>query len=129
MNITAAFKDFLVTEGFGVFGDDLFIGTIPQESPDKAMWILSGGGSPSSDKFTNNKEKQYIVSVFYRNTDQEDVYETLQRLEELVNSNGCTQLGDYDTFDMQCTLFPTDNDLDQEDRTVGLIEVTITIYV
>jgi hypothetical protein len=129
MNITEAFKDFLVAEGFGTFGSDLFIGTVPKSAPNNCMWILSAGGSPISRNITNNKQKQYIVSVFYRNTDQQDVYETLQELEELINSDGCTQLGSYNTFDIECTLFPTDNDLDMEDRSVGLIEVAITIYL
>lgn len=129
MNITRSFADFLVAQGFGTLSTDIFVGGVPQDAGNKALWLLSGGGSPTQTNVTNNKQKQYIINVFYRNTNQEDVYDTLQAIEELINSDACTQLGGYDTLDMTCTLFPTDNDLDVEDRTVGLLEITVTTYL
>jgi hypothetical protein len=128
MNITREFVNFLATKGFGTFGTSIFIGGVPQEAPDASMWVLSGGGTPSVKNETNNMRKKYVFNVYYRNKDAEDVYETLQELEELINSDACTQLGSYETLDMECTLFPTDQDLDIEDRTVGLLEVTATVY-
>ena len=128
MNVTKEFAEFLEDEGYGTLGTDLFVGGAPQDAPDVCYWVLSGGGSPTSTNLTNNKQKQYIINVFFRDTDQENVYEKLQAIEELINSDACTQLGSYEVLGIECTLFPTDNDLDVEDRTIGLLEATITIY-
>lgn len=129
MNIAKSFAEFLVDNGYGTLGVDLFIGGVPQDAGNKAMWILAGGGAASTKNTTNEKLKQYIISVYYRNTDMQDVYETLQRLEELINSDACTQLDGYDTIDLEATGFPTDNDLDADDRTIGLLQVTLTTYL
>jgi hypothetical protein len=46
----------------------------------------------------------------------------------LVNKNACTQLTNFDTIDMEATLLNTDQDIANEDRTVGLVQVTVTVY-
>ena len=66
--------------------------------------------------------------MYYRSKDQELVYDTLQELEEAINSDKCATLVDYETVEMEATSFPTDQDLDVEDRTVGLLQITITTY-
>jgi hypothetical protein len=128
MNIVRAFVDYLESLSFGNFGTDIFIGGVPQSAPDKCMWLLSSGGSPTNRNETNEMVKRYVVNVFYRNTDQEDVYDTLQEIEEAINGDSCVNLTGYDTLSMEATNFPTDQDLDNEDRTVGLLQVTITVY-
>lgn len=73
--------------------------------------------------------KQYLISVYMRSLDASLVYDQLQALEESLNSDGCTSLNGYDTIDIEATTFPTDQDLDNEDRTVGLLQATITTYL
>lgn len=128
MNIAKAFVDWLQGLGYGTFGTDLYIGGVPLDAPTSAFWVLSAGGAPKKKNQTNEMRKDYVISLFYRNTDAEDVYETLQEIEEILNSSGCPAIGPYDTIEVVCNQFPTDNDLDAEDRTVGLLEVTITTY-
>lgn len=118
----------MTAEGYGAFGTDIFIGAAPLEAKDAIFWIVAAGGSPIGKNHTGEKVKNYILSVFYRNTDAADVYEKVQAFEELINSGNCTQLNGYDTIEMSATSFATDQDLDNEDRTIGLIQVTLTIY-
>ena len=89
---------------------------------------MSGGGSSSIKNQTGERVKDYLVSVFYRNVDAEDVYESLQELEEDLNSKECLELEDYETVEIEAVSFPADQDLDSEDRTVGLLQVNLRVY-
>jgi hypothetical protein len=128
MNIAKSFVGYLESLSFGVSGQNLFIGTVPQNAPDSAMWVVTSGGSAIIKARTGEKVKNYIVNVYYRSKDQELVYDTLQELEEAINSDNCAVLADYETVEMEATSFPADQDLDVEDRTVGLLQITITTY-
>jgi hypothetical protein len=128
MNINEAFIGFLETGGFGTFGINMYIGGVPLDAPDKALWILAGGGSNVGKNETGEKLKNYIISIFYRNTDAKDVLDTLQEIEELLNANNCITLSGYNVVEVEATQFPVDQDLDNEDRTVGLVQATITVY-
>ena len=128
MNIVEAFVDYLEEKEFGTLGTDIFISSVPQEAPDKCFWLISAGGSPQDENATGEMIKSYIVSLYYRNTDAKDVYDILHNLEVLINSNDCTQLTDFDTIDLRATAFPIDQDIDNEDRTVGLLQITIDTY-
>ena len=128
MNLTRSFVQFLEDNGFGTFGIDIFIGGVPVTAPNKSMWVLSGGGTNLIKNVTGDKQKNYIISIFYRNLDGQDVYDKLQQLEELFNNPDCIELEGYNIVEIEATQFPTDQDLDNEDRTVGLIQATLTLY-
>ena len=128
MNIAKAFTTYMESEGFGTFGTDLFIGGAPLEAPDSLWWVVSSGGAPESKNSTGEMLKEYTLGVYYRDIDTEQVYEKLQELEELINSVACVQLDSYDTVSMEAIGFPADQDLDDEDRTVGLLQVGILIH-
>ncbi len=127
-NITHAFATYLQTQGFGTLGTSLYIGAVPQHAPDACFWVVSGGGGNQSRNKTGERVKNYTVSIFYRSMDSEDVHDKLQEIEETINSASCVTLGSYDTIEMQCAVFPTDQDIDSEERTKGLAQVTLTIY-
>lgn len=129
MNIARSFLDWMDDNGYGAYGVDLFIGGAPLDAPNDCWWVLAGGGTALSTNRTGEKQKQYVLNVFYRDKSRQDVYENLQALEEAINSDACTQLDGYETVDLECLLFPSDQDLDVEDRTVGLLEVTCTTYL
>jgi hypothetical protein len=129
MTISKSFATYLQSAGFGTLGTNLYIGGAPMDAPDTCMWILAGGGSPIVKNQTGEKVKQYFLSVFYRSTDAEDVDDTLHALEVNLNSPTCPQLTDFDTIEIECTSFPTDQDIDNENRTEGLLQVTITNYL
>jgi hypothetical protein len=127
MNITDAFAEYMEDNGFGTIGNDLYIGGIPLDT-DNGWWILSGGGTSALKAVTNNKIKNYQINVFYRDTDSENVYNKLQEFEQFINSDPCPTIQGFDIIGIEVILFPTDQDLDNEDRTIGLAQVMITVY-
>lgn len=129
MNIARSFSLYMESLSLGTFGTDLYIGSVPLNADDPVWWIVTSGGSTESKNQTGEKVKQYILNVYYRNTDAEDVYETLQDFEETVNSDACTQLQGFDTIELEATQFASDQDIDNQDATVGLIQVTIRTYL
>lgn len=129
MTIARAFATYLESLSLGTFGTDIFIGAAPQGSPDNIFWIISNGGGPLSTNKTGEKVKGYILSVYYRALNAQLVDEALQNLEETINMDQCTQLAGFDTIDMEATSFASDQDIENEDRTVGLLQVTVTTYL
>lgn len=128
MNIARDFADQLISLGFGTtFGTDVFIGGAPQEA-NECWWIVSAGGSPEVRNQTGEVRKNYILNVFYRSTDEESVYNEMQSLEIELNKSNCLQLSNFDTIEIVATLFPTDQDIDSQERTVGTIQVAIKTY-
>lgn len=128
MNVAHAFVQFMEDENLGTFGTDIFIGTVPLNASEACWWVLSAGGASTQKNNTGERIKNYILSVYYRNTDAEDVYNKLQDFEVLVNSKVCTEIANFATIEMEATVFPTDQDLDDLDRTIGLVEVTVSTY-
>lgn len=128
-NITKSFADFLDTEGYGIVGTDIYIGGIPLNAPDPCWWIVSSGGNNKSKNQTGEKQKNYIISVFYRSLNAQDVYDTLEQLETFINQDNCIDIPGYDIIETEATAFPADQDIDNEDRTVGLVQITLTVYL
>jgi hypothetical protein len=128
MNIASAFAKYMEDEGFGTRSTDLYIGGAPLDAPNPCWWIITSGGTQDSKNNTGERLKNYVLNVYYRSTDAQDVYDQLQLLEEQINSKDCVQLEDHITVEMTTTLYGSDQDLDAEDRTLGLLEVTINVY-
>jgi hypothetical protein len=129
MNIARSFTDFLISSGFGTaFGVDVFIGGVPLEAPERSFWVTTGGGSPESRNSSGEVVKNYVLNIYYRSLSTSDVYDTLQNLEILLNSANCIELEDFDTMKIEAILFPTDQDIDSQERTVGTIQLTIQTY-
>lgn len=116
------------SKGLGTFGTDIFTPLAPLDIPNRAWTVSGGGGGNIQKNQTGEKVKNYLLSIYYRNSDAQDVDETLQAFEELINSKGCEELTGFDTIELEATSFPSDQDLDNEERTVGLVQVTITVY-
>lgn len=129
MNIARSFAQFMENEGYGTFGTSLFVGNAPLDRTDEVYWIVPTGGNSIISNQTGEKMKSYIINVFYRNSVAEEVYETLQEFEEAINSDACTQLQGFDTIDVEATQFAADQDIDDQERTVGLVQVTIQTYL
>jgi hypothetical protein len=130
MNIAQAFATYLEGLGIATLGQDLIIGRAPNsnEVSDNLWWILANGGSPIKKNDTGESMKRYMVSVYYRNTNYKVIEDALFNLENSINCDGCSQLSGFDTIDLEATTFPIDQDLDSEDRMVGLLQATITTY-
>lgn len=126
MTIAKAFLGYLQTI---LPGEKFFIGAAPKETTDDIYWLISNGGAPISTNVTGQKIKTYVLSLYFRSKSAEVVDEALQNLEETINIDQCTQLAGFDTIDMEATSFASDQDLDNEERTIGLVQVTITTYL
>lgn len=128
MNIVESFKEWMEDNGFGAFGTDLYTGGVPLEAPDDAYWITASGGSNIGKNVTGEKQKNYILNIYYRSSNQENIYDKLQAIEEALNTKECIELEAYTVIEVETTAFPVDQDIDNEDRSVGLIQATITAY-
>lgn len=128
MNLARAFVEYLEDVTGSTFGQDIFIGGAPLSAPDPCWWVIANGGIKESTFQTGETLKAYQLNVYYRDTDEENVYDQLQNLEETINMDGCTQLTGYDTIDLESNLLMVDQDIDNEDRKVGLLQVSITIH-
>lgn len=128
MNISRAFVEYMESLSLGNFGEDIFIGAAPLNAPDPCWWIVAAGGASSPANQTGERLKEYTLTIFYRNTSAEDVYDQMEFLEEEINSKHCTQLTDHDTVDMTAVSFPADQDIDDVERTISLLTVNIRVY-
>lgn len=128
MNITKDFTTYMSSLGFGTFGVDLFIGGVPLNAPSTCWWVISAGGASEPRNATGERQNRYVISVFYRNIDTEAVYNQLQSLSDGINSSQCIEFDNYTVVDAEATVFPTDQDLDNEDRTIGIVQITIAVY-
>lgn len=113
---------------FGNAGQNLFIGNVPLKAPKSCWWVVVTGGASTLKAHTGERLKQYTLNVFYRNTSSEDVDEKMQAFEEFINSKPCKSLAHYEVIEIDATLFQSDRDIDDEDRTVGVVEVSIIVH-
>lgn len=127
-NIARDFVTYMESQDMGEFGEDIFIGGVGIDAPDRSWWLISDGGVPVTKNSTGERQKRYTVSVYYRSDDHEDVANRLEAFERLINSKQCFSLENYDIIEVEATVFPSDNDLDSEERTVGMIEVSLIVY-
>lgn len=130
MNLAEAFATHLATLTGTTLGQTLFIGEAPSSNKvaDAIWWIVENGGGVLRKNSTGEAQKNYQINVFYRDRDYKAVKDAMYALEEDLNCDGCSQLSGYDTIDIEAITFPIDNDLDNEDRKIGLLQANITIY-
>lgn len=130
MNIAEDFATYLATITGSTLGQDLFIGEAPSSNKvgDSIYWIVTSGGAKTLKAQTGEAIKAYTIDIYYRSTNYQGVYDAMQTLEEELNCAGCVQIGSYDTIEVEAITFPIDNDLDNEERKVGLLQANLTIY-
>lgn len=137
MTLTDAFVDYLEPVIGATFGQDLFVGEAPSSGnnvpngnpvPDALWWLVTSGGTPDIKLLSGEKVKNYLIEINYRNRDGQVVAQKMHDLEEELNCSGCVQLTGFETFEIEATTFPVDQDLDSEDRRVGLLQATVRIY-
>lgn len=126
--VSEAFIEYLQNEGVATFNTDLFIGRVPSNAPDTAYWVITSGGSPIQKLRTGEKVKQYFISVYYRSRSGRDIEKNLFSLEEKLNSPDCVNLTGFEVIEVECQQFPTDTDIDNEERRIGFLQANIKIY-
>lgn len=126
--VSEAFIEYLETNSIATFGTDLYLGQVPDDAPDNCWWILTSGGSPIQTLRSGEKVKQYFISVYHRSTQTKDVEKKLFALEELLNTPNCLELTGFEVIEVEATQFPSDVDLDNEERRVGFLQANIKTY-
>jgi hypothetical protein len=136
MNVVRAFAQYLGDAGVATLGRNLFISRVPSSKklrdegidPNRIFWLKAGGGSPVSKSVNGSSTKNYIIEIYLRDLEADDVNETLQELGDDLSCAGCVTLEGYDVMEVGTNGPWSDQDLDNEERTVGLLQVTITIH-
>lgn len=130
MNIVDSFADYLQDLGIATLGQDLFIGEAPssKQVSNSIWWILDDGGDNQLHLSTGEKVKLHRISVYNRGVNYQTVKDDIHNAELLINNDRCTQLNGYETLDIEVATFPIDNDIDSEDRKVGLLQINLKTY-
>ena len=130
MTITQAFIQWLEAQGVATFGQDLYLRRVPdsKKTPSSIYWVIPNGGFPLGKNKTGEMLKLYTFVVNFRSTSAREVEEKLFALEELVNCENCLQLDGFEVVDVEASIFPSDSDIDDEDRETGFIQVNIQTY-
>lgn len=130
MTIIESFCKYMETLGVGTLGQDIFIGEAPssKKAQDSLWWVLDSGGSRLSINRTGESLKQYSLNVYYRDIDYKQVAEKMFEFEESISCSNCAQLEGFQVVEIEVISYPVDQDLDSEDRKVGLLQVNIKTY-
>lgn len=130
MNLAESFATYLATQTGSTIGQDLFIGQAPSSNdvPDSVWLVSASGGAKEVSLDTGESIKNYLVEVRYRNRNYKTVYNELHDLEEILNSSECPTLTGFETISVEATTFPVDDDLDSEDRKIGLLVATVLTH-
>lgn len=132
MNIAESFADFLQNNlGIATLGQDLFIGNAPSSKKiplDHIWWIKVTGGNPDTKLQSGEVMKTYFIEVSHRSRGYKTVYDDLHALEETLNCEDCVQLDGFTTIDVSAAVLTIDQDIDSEDRKVGLLQANIITY-
>lgn len=130
MSVADSFVDYMSQLGIGIPGQSIFIGETPpsNHTVDNIWWIIESGGSKLQKAFTGESIKQYSLLVYNRGRSYGDVSSRVSALEEILNCPSCVKLDGYNVLEMEVVQFPTDRDLDSEDRKVGLLQINIKTY-
>lgn len=130
MTISRAFVKLLEDKGCGVFGQNIFLYRVPNslKTQTELYWVIPSGGMKVSTNKTGEAVKAYNFLIYFRSNEAKTVDETLSSLEEMLNCSGCVELEGFELVDINTTQFPADQDIDSENRMVGLIQVQLWVY-
>lgn len=130
MNVVRAFAEYLQGIGVATLGQDLFISRAPSSNnvPPRIFWVKAAGGTSLPRMVNGSSQKTSVIELNHRDVRTEGVYDTLQSLGDDLTCAGCLTLEGYQVTDVSVEGPWTDQDLDDEERDVGLLQITITIY-
>lgn len=130
MTISRAFVKFLEDKGCGIFGQNIFLYRVPNslKTQTELYWVIPSGGMKISTNKTGEAIKAYNFLIYFRNNEAKTVDETLSALEEMLNCSSCVELDGFELVSINATQFPADQDLDSENRMVGMIQVQLSVY-
>lgn len=130
MTISQAFVDLLIEKGYGVFGQNIFLYRVPNslKTNTNLFWIIPSGGNKLATNKTGEAIKAYQFLIYYRSNSAKDVDTVLSKMEEELNCSSCVKLNGFELVGINVTQFPADQDLDSENRMVGMLSVQLEVY-
>lgn len=130
MTISQSFVQMLEDKGYGMFGQDIFLYRVPnsKKTQTELLWIIPSGGSPVETNKTGELVKAYQFLIYYRSISAKQVDEALSAMEDNLNCLNCVQLDGFELVSIRTTQFAADQDLDSEDRMVGMLQVQLEVY-
>lgn len=130
MTISRAFVKFLEDKGCGIFGQNIFLYRVPNslKTQTELYWVIPSGGMKISTNKTGEAIKAYNFLIYFRSNEAKVVDETLSELEEMLNCSSCVKLDGFELVSINTTQFPADQDIDSENRMVGMIQVQLSVY-
>lgn len=128
--ISQSFSNFLESKDIATSGQDLYINRVPntKNTQESIYWIISAGGNPISKLSTGEMIRLFAIDIYYRSKSGRQVDEKLTELNDMLCLPDCVQLEGFETIDVSVSQYPASQDLDQEDRQVGLLRVNIQTY-
>lgn len=123
-----AFVKFLHDKGYGVAGQNLYLGELPLEAPDDAWLVVVGGGNPEVVTLDGGMVKLYTFNVYHRSVAGKEIERSLFSLEEDLNCDTCVNLEGFETIYSRATQFAQDIDLENENRRIGLVQAQVRLF-
>lgn len=130
MTVAKAFVNFLETKGYGIFGQNIFLYRVPNslKTDTELLWVIPSGGMPIRYNQTGEMIKEYSFIINFRSMSAEKIDVVLNDLEQILNCSSCVSLKGFELVSIRATQFPADQDLDAENRMVGMINCSIQVY-
>lgn len=130
MTISESLVKLLEKKGFGVFGQNIFLYRVPNslKTETELFWIIPSGGTVTRAYPNGNKNKLYQFLIYFRSNKAQRVDKVLNEMEKFFNCAGCVELEDFELINVSTSSFPADQDLDTENRMVGLLQVQVEVY-
>lgn len=123
-----AFVKWLEDNNIGTFNEDLYLGQLPLESPDDAWLVVVAGGSPDLVTADGGMLKLYTFNIYRRSLAGKEIERSLFSLEEKLNCSTCVNLEGFETIYSRATQFAQDDDLENENRRIGLLQAQVRLY-
>ena len=120
--------DFLCEELDLVFGDDIFFMRVPVTGKKAIFWLIQNGGYVERQLKTRQKVKTYSYMLRYRDIKAKDVDEMIFKTETILNRLSCIKFKNFYVYSVQVNSLGTDEDVDVQDRYVGSLSLTVSIY-
>lgn len=128
MNLAESLADYLENDlSIATLGQDLFISRGPKK-PSSQWLIRVENPNPTARNVTGEVTMPVTFSIYYRNTSAKAVYDQLEALADSLACGDCVRLTGYEVVDSEVIGPFIDQDIDDAERTVGLLQVTLRLY-
>ena len=128
VTVSEAFVEWLEIEGYGAFGENIFLNRLGLKTPRDSFTVITNGGQLVRRLITGEAVKQYLIQVQYRDVSNKKVDRTLFNLEERINARDCFKLTGFEVDQVSTAQFASNQDIDLEELQTGLLTVNVQLY-